>query len=39
MLTLRRLVERSEPDGLYRAVASERPLLLYYARSIEHLFG
>lgn len=35
MLTLRHLVE--EADGLYRARADEKPLLAYYARSIEHL--
>ncbi|MBM3569207.1 MAG: glycerol-3-phosphate acyltransferase [Alphaproteobacteria bacterium] len=35
MLTLRRLVV--ERDGLYRAVAEERPLLGYYANAIAHL--
>ncbi len=36
MLTLRRLAAVSE-DGLYTAVAAERPLLTYYANSIAHL--
>jgi len=36
MLRLRRLVE--EHDGLYRARASERNLLAYYANSIAHHF-
>ena len=36
MLTLRRLV--TERDGIFHPVASERPLLEYYANSIEHLF-
>lgn len=35
MLTLRHLV--NESAGLYSANANETPLLLYYARSIEHL--
>src|SRR3990172_9229023 len=35
MLRLRRLVE--ERDGLYRARASELPLIRYYANSIAHL--
>jgi hypothetical protein len=35
MLTLRHLVD--EQDGLYRARASELPLLRYYANSIAHL--
>ena len=39
MLTLRRLVEEDELQGLYHAVAEELPLLRYYARSIEHLFA
>jgi glycerol-3-phosphate O-acyltransferase len=39
MLTLRRLVEEDEPQGLYRAVPEELPLLRYYARSIEHLLA
>jgi glycerol-3-phosphate O-acyltransferase len=39
MLTLRRLVEENEAEHLYRAVPEELPLLSYYARSIEHLFG
>ncbi len=38
MLTLRRLVE-ADAQGLYGAVPEELPLLRYYARSIEHLFG
>ncbi|HEY2798585.1 MAG TPA: 1-acyl-sn-glycerol-3-phosphate acyltransferase [Thermoanaerobaculia bacterium] len=38
MLTLRHLVEE-DSRGLYRAVPEELPLLRYYARSIEHLFG
>jgi len=38
MLTLRHLVEE-DAQGLYRAVPDELPLLSYYARSIEHLFG
>jgi glycerol-3-phosphate O-acyltransferase len=37
MLTLRRLV--AENEGLFTPVASELPLLEYYANSIEHLFG
>jgi glycerol-3-phosphate O-acyltransferase len=37
MLTLRRLVDGS--GGLYRARASELPLLAYYANSISHLAG
>ena len=36
MLTLRRLVLDS--DGMYRARREELPLLVYYARSIEHLW-
>lgn len=36
MLTLRHLVDDS--DGIYRAHASELPLLSYYAASIAHLF-
>ncbi|HTY42663.1 MAG TPA: 1-acyl-sn-glycerol-3-phosphate acyltransferase [Thermoanaerobaculia bacterium] len=39
MLTLRRLVEPSGEDGLYRARPDERPLLAYYANSIAHLFA
>ncbi|HTR03719.1 MAG TPA: 1-acyl-sn-glycerol-3-phosphate acyltransferase [Thermoanaerobaculia bacterium] len=39
MLTLRRLVELSEEDGLYRARPEEQPLLAYYADSIAHLFA
>src|SRR5436190_378148 len=35
MLALRRLVE--ERDGLFGAVAEERPLLAYYANSVAHL--
>ena len=35
MLALRRLVE--ERDGLFAAVAEERPLLAYYANSVAHL--
>ena len=35
MLTLRHLVD--EADGVFRARASELPLLSYYARSIAHL--
>ena len=35
MLTLRHLV--NESAGLYSANASETALLMYYARSIEHL--
>ena len=35
MLALRRLVE--ERDGLFEAVAEERPLLAYYANSVAHL--
>jgi glycerol-3-phosphate O-acyltransferase len=35
-LTLRHLVSMSD-DGLYAAVASERPLLAYYANAIAHL--
>ncbi len=38
MLTLRHLVE-ADAQGLYGAVPEELPLLRYYARSIEHLFG
>jgi glycerol-3-phosphate O-acyltransferase len=38
MLTLRHLVER-DARGLHHAVPEEVPLLRYYARSIEHLFG
>ena len=38
MLTLRHLVEE-DAQGLYRAAPGELPLLRYYARSIEHLFG
>lgn len=34
MLTLRRLVDAQ--DGLWRAVAKERPLLAYYANAIAH---
>jgi glycerol-3-phosphate O-acyltransferase len=35
MLTLRRLVE--ETDGLFVAVATDRPLLAYYSNAIAHL--
>jgi glycerol-3-phosphate O-acyltransferase len=35
MLTLRRLVEES--DGLFVAVATDRPLLAYYSNAIAHL--
>ena len=35
MLALRHLVEES--DGLFAAVAAERPLLAYYANAIAHL--
>lgn len=35
-LTLRRLATMSD-DGLYAAVAAERPLLAYYANAIAHL--
>jgi glycerol-3-phosphate O-acyltransferase len=38
MLTLRHLVEE-DAQGLFRAAPGELPLLRYYARSIEHLFG
>jgi glycerol-3-phosphate O-acyltransferase len=38
MLMLRHLVE-TDAQGLYLAVPEELPLLRYYARSIEHLFG
>jgi glycerol-3-phosphate O-acyltransferase len=38
MLTLRHLVEE-DAQGLYHAAPEELPLLRYYARSIEHLFG
>jgi glycerol-3-phosphate O-acyltransferase len=35
MLTLRRLVEES--DGLFVAMATDRPLLAYYSNAIAHL--
>ena len=35
MLTLRHLVE--ETDGLFAAVATDRPLLAYYSNAIAHL--
>ncbi|TAJ26314.1 MAG: glycerol-3-phosphate acyltransferase [Reyranella sp.] len=38
MLALRRLIEESG-DGLFVAVATERPLLAYYANAIAHLRG
>lgn len=36
MLALRHLVDET-PDGLFSAVATERPLLAYYANAIAHL--
>jgi glycerol-3-phosphate O-acyltransferase len=38
MLALRRLIEESG-EGLFTAVATERPLLAYYANAIAHLRG
>lgn len=38
MLALRRLIEESG-EGLFVAVATERPLLAYYANAIAHLRG
>ena len=36
MLALRHLVEEPE-EGLFTAVAGERPVLAYYANAIAHL--
>jgi glycerol-3-phosphate O-acyltransferase len=36
MLTLRHLV--TDDEGIFRPIASEIPLLTYYANSVEHLF-